>query len=351
MSQSIVNPWNIKESDFPTEGTTTAKLEFLLNYAVLAPSGHNTQPWRFQVRNDAIELYGDSTRSLPIVDPDNRALIISCGAALFYLRLAIRHFGYEDVVEYFKIFPDSMEFYPLARITLGDRIKTTAEQHFLFRAIQTRQTYRRPFLDQDIPSSLISELQDAASSQHSQLEIVSASLRQTVVGLIVEGDRQQMANPQFRRELAKWVRSGHNSSHDGMPAYAQGVDEHLDLFTPLVALAIRWFDLGEFQSHKDRHLAQTAPVLAMLATDDNRPGDWLAAGQALARVLLQARGSNIWASFLNQPIEVPELRMQLQKVLQTKACPQILLRLGYGTDIKPTPRRAVNEVLQSTIRA
>ena len=91
--------WNVSENEFPSEGTTRDKLKFVLNYAILAPSGHNTQPWLFKIVDDKIELYADRTRSLPVVDPDDRELTISCGAALYHIQLAIRHFGYEDVVE------------------------------------------------------------------------------------------------------------------------------------------------------------------------------------------------------------------------------------------------------------
>ncbi len=83
MSQLTLDPWQIEESDFPANGTTTEKLKFLLNYAILAPSGHNTQPWFFTIEDNAIELYADRTSTLPVVDPNNRELIISCGAAYF----------------------------------------------------------------------------------------------------------------------------------------------------------------------------------------------------------------------------------------------------------------------------
>src|SRR5215212_1263380 len=95
--------WNISEEGFPAQGGSEEKLRFVLNYAVLAPSGHNTQPWLFGLSGDEEELYADRTRGLPVVDPEDRALIIGCGAALFYLRTALRHFGYAGEVE---IFPD-----------------------------------------------------------------------------------------------------------------------------------------------------------------------------------------------------------------------------------------------------
>ncbi|WP_243663734.1 nitroreductase family protein [Rhodothermus marinus] len=89
------DPWQVAEHDFPRYATPEAQLRFLLNYAVLAPSVHNTQPWRFRVVGSEVELYADRTRALAVADPEDRQLIMSCGAALFHLQVAMRHFGYQ----------------------------------------------------------------------------------------------------------------------------------------------------------------------------------------------------------------------------------------------------------------
>ena len=227
-----LDPWEVKEDDFPVHGSTTEKLKFLLNYGILAPSGHNTQPWLFKIVDDAVELYGDRTRALPVVDPDNRELIISCGAALFHLKLAIRYFGFQDIV---KILPEANNPDLLARIGIGRKRLVSEEEHSLFHAILKRRTNRLPFTERPFAKSLLSELQLAASSPHTQLQIIPQESREAVIDLIAEGDRRQMANPLFRQELAKWIRSGKSSRHDGIPAYAQGMDERLDSIAPLIS--------------------------------------------------------------------------------------------------------------------
>lgn len=341
-----LDPWQVEADDFPADGTISEKLKFLLNYAILAPSGHNTQPWLFKIVDDGIELYGDKTRSLSVVDPDDRELIISCGAALFNLRLAIRNFGYEDLVE---IFPDGQKSNLLARISFGTKRKVTTEEQSLFRAISQRTTNRLPFIDRQLPASLISELQFAVDSEHYCRRVATLVIpedkRDAVISLIDRGDRLQMANPLFRQELAKWIRSGNSPHHDGIPVYAQGMDEKLDIIAPLISLAIRSFDLGKSQAAKDCQLATQAPVLILLYSQADNPQDWLATGEALAYLLLQARVNDVWASFFNQPIEIPELRSQLQALLTENGYPQILLRLGYSKETKPTPRRPVDEVV------
>src|SRR5690242_4974829 len=71
--------------------------------AVWAPSVHNTQPWRFSAHGEQISLLADGSRRLMVADPRGREMMISCGAALFTARLALRALGY---IPEFLLFPD-----------------------------------------------------------------------------------------------------------------------------------------------------------------------------------------------------------------------------------------------------
>jgi hypothetical protein len=112
--------------------------------------------------------------------------------------------------------------------------------------------------------------------------------------------------------------------------------------TPLV---VRTFDMGKGQAAKDRQLAAGSPVLTVLVTNHDTVPDWIATGQSLARVLLLARSHDVWASFLNQPMELAELRMRLRDLIDQEGFPQIALRMGYAPGVDPTPRRSAGEVL------
>ncbi len=109
--------------------------------------------------------------------------------------------------------------------------------------------------------------------------------------------------------------------------------------------SIPTFDTGKGQAAKDRQLAERSPILAILGTEGDAPPDWLAAGQALARVLLREQAEGVWASFLKEPIEVPELRPRLRGAIGVDGYPQLLIRMGYGREVRPTPRRPAEEVL------
>ena len=339
MKTITADPWSISARDFPANGTTPEKWKFFLRYAVLAPSSHNSQPWLFQVRHNTLELYADRRRACPVVDPHDRELIMSCGCALFHLRCAMRHFGYLGSVE---IFPDQ-DPHLVARVSLDSQDVTDVEESLLFYAIPKRRTNRQPFYDEPVPSSLLISLQTAAEAEGVWLRFLhDQETRYAVADLVAEGDRIQWSNKAFRLELSKWLHSNHSPSRDGVPGYAAGIDDLLSCTGPLV---VRTFDMGEGQAARDHDVATGSPVLAVLGTDGDQPRDWVAGGQALARVLLRAQVEDVWASFLNQPLEVPELRTKLKAVAGHAGFPQAILRLGFGENVKPTPRRVLEEVL------
>ena len=334
-------PWSIAEADYPAGGTAGEKLRFLLGYAVLAPSGHNTQPWRFRVAGDTLLVHADRARHLPVVDPLDRELVMSCGAALFFLRVAIRRFGHFDEVE---LFPDCDDPDLLAAVRLGAPAEPSAEVTRLFQAIPARRTHRLLFDDHDVSPIAVDELMQAADDEAAWLLPVPRRMKGSVAALVREGDERQFADPGFRHELAAWVRRNGTHRHDGMTGAAFGIP---DVVSPLGPVVIGALNLGAVWGGRSHQAAENAPLLAVLGTDRDGPREWLAAGQALARVLLKARALGLAASFLNQPVEVPALRERLRALLGTGEWPQAVLRMGYPQGQTPhTPRRGVEEVLE-----
>jgi hypothetical protein len=205
-----------------------------------------------------------------------------------------------------------------------------------------------PFERREVPEIVLTELKAAASREGAWLHIIQSEKdRHAIADLVAEGDRVQMTDPSFRRELAAWIHASRDVSHDGMPGFAIGLK---GLKSSLAPIVVRTFDFGKGQAAKDQQLATGSPALALLGTDENQTEDWIKAGQALERIMLVARSENVWISFLNQPIEVPALRTKMLELLGVNGFPQLLLRLGYGPDVKPTPRRTAGEVLMRPLR-
>jgi hypothetical protein len=335
-----LEPWNISADAFPADDFASDQLEFLIGYAILAPSSHNSQPWLFRINAMDLELFADRRRALPVVDPQQRELTISCGAALFNLRVAAEYFGHAYHLE---ILPDPHEPDLLVRFHLGLASETRSEDILMFNALTQRRTNRQPFVPDPLPDELIQSLIEAARQEGAWLHIIDgADNRQLVASLVADADRIQWADRRFREELARWVRTRPDNVRDGLLVQDMGVNDWLAFLGPAL---IRTFDRGGGQAAKDQDIALHSPVLAILGTNTDDVPAWLAAGQALQSVLLRARAEGVWASFLNQPIEVESLRPQLAPALGVEGYPQILLRLGYGAAVQPTPRRTVHEVI------
>ena len=340
MEHGPSDPWKISERDFPARESIEAQLRFLLNYAILAPSKHNTQPWLFHVERNIIELYADQTRVLSTVDASGRELIMSCGAALANLLVALRYFGFSWMLE----MPTSAgENRLLARLTVEQGEQASEEERKLFFAILQRHTNRRAFSRRAVPVALLRELERVAGEAGTYLHVMwDEQQRATLAQLILNADQSLWADPGFRHELAQWVHPNESNSPDGIPAYALGrADTTAYLGMPPLHTLIETSE-GE---HEAQRRAVKPPVLAVLSTVNDDWFDWLEAGLALENILLHARLAGIWASFFSQPTEVAAQRQALRDLLGKADFPQIVLRLGYASRVPPTPRREVDDIL------
>jgi len=326
---------------FPHHGPPAQRLRYLLHYAVMAPSAHNTQPWLFDVHDDTVDLLADRSWALPVVDPNDRELVISCGAALLNLRVALRRFGYSD--QHVEILPDPDDRDVLARVRLVPVGPPGDDDVRLFDAIPRRRTTRKPFSDRLVDDAVIGTLVEEAQREAAWLAILGTEQRRAATRLVAEGDRVQMRDRRFRRELAACVHPNMSRQLRGMRGYSFGLGDVASVGTPHV---LRSFDMGKGRAAHDLELASCSPLLAVLGTDDDSPAEWLRAGQAMERVLLRACAEGITASFLNQPIEVSQLRSRLADAIgRTGSSPQILLRMGYGPTVPRAPRTVLPAVL------
>lgn len=340
MSDRLLDPWTEAIDAFPLGGSARQKALAALRFAVLAPSSHNTQPWLFRVSDQAIELWLDRSRGLPVADPEDRELTLSCGAALYHLRLALTTFGVGHAVQ---LLPDADDPDLAARIALSGDIQPSELERELFRQIPLRRTNRFPFDPAPLPGTLVRELVHAAEAEGAWAAMVEDEEdKGWLADLIAAADRRQLADKRFRRELAAWTRPNASHRGDGIPGYGLGLGTVASMGAPLV---IRTFDMGHGRAAHDRDLALGSPALAVLGTRDDSPVELLRGGAALARMLLLARVSGVFASYLNQPVEVEELRPEVERLVQAAGRAQLILRLGRGHPVAPTPRRRLEEVL------
>lgn len=303
--------------------------EALVEAAIAAPSSHNTQPWRFTPAGDAVELIADRSRALPVNDPHDRELTISCGCALHNLVRAAAALGLAPRVD---ALPDGPDADLLARVRLDPSPAAEATQRVP--ALPARHTWRGDVLRDPPDAPLRTRMRDAAFAVGVRLHELDRDQAHRAAELVDAGDRAQWTDPRWRRELALWMHG--REAGDGLTVLG-GV-------APLTRTLVRATDLGRAVGPRDAATAHRAPWLGVVASANDAPADWLATGLALQAILLEAAAAGFQAGYLNQPIQVEALRLELAR-LCGGAFPQVMFRLGRP-DGHPhaTPRRPVAAV-------
>ena len=310
----------------------------LLRAATLAPSMHNTQPWRFRVSREAhtIELYADPSRMLRFSDPHGRAVHISCGAALFNLRVAAAAAGREPVA---RLLPDAARPQLLAVLRLAGPHPPSETDTDLHAAIAARHTNRRPFSNRPVPPGVLAELAAAASAEGATLHLPDHKEMARLLYVISDAEADLVADPGYRAELARWV--GGDRDRDGIPSSALGPRD------PVGHTPVRDFTPDRHQS-LGYDWFEEHPRLAVLSTAAGTRKDWLHAGQALQRVLLTATVRGIAVAPLTQPLETADAWL-VRDPREGAEQPQLILRLGYGLPVPQTPRRPVTDVVDGPL--
>lgn len=316
------------------------RLRALLAWAVLAPSPHNTQPWAWTVADGVIELRADTSRLLAVCDPDGRELAIGCGAALEHLLLRL---GADQVAVAVEELPDPGDGNLLARVRTGAG-EPYGDRPDLVAAMAVRRTNRTAYRGEPMAPALRATLTRAVERFGVKSEwLVDAPIREALVRMVMEADREQMASAEFRRELSRWIRPKHSSSPDGIQADLLGLRGIGAYAAPL---AVRTFDMGNMQAARDAELTGGSPDLAVVWTPGDDARSWLATGRALARFTLEAQAAGRASAHMNQPCEIPAVREQLAAELGIAGHPQLVLRLGLAQTVHPARRIPVSRVLR-----
>ncbi|GAB2475799.1 Acg family FMN-binding oxidoreductase [Jatrophihabitans fulvus] len=324
--------------------------------ALLAPSVHNTQPWRIELHDDRLDLYADTDRSLPVLDPRHRQLTISCGCALFNARAAIAADGYRPIVVRF---PDARRPDLLARVVVGE---PTGWQPVapLDDVADRRHTNRRVFLDPVVPPELLDAVTRAARDEDTHLVVVDPARHDTVARLGALADEVENSDDRYRAELDRWVsddpRRPDGLQAAGLPHGLASTGSTASTASTASAasapaddsyghLHVRAFDghgVGWLPSDPEIPGEQT---LLLFCTDTDGPRAWLRAGEALERAWLELARHEYSASPLSQLVEVRDTCVALRDLLGLESHPQVLLRAGRAPAVPATPRRAYEDVV------
>lgn len=309
----------------------------LIRYATLAANGHNSQPWRFYVEESAIEILPDLARATPVVDPDDHHLFVSLGCAAENLRIAATATGRPG---------------QLATDAGSGRIRYSFSQGTvrsdpLLAAIPVRQSTRADYDGRSPPAADVEALRRFAEIPGVRLVLLNDRPQiDRVRDLIVAGNDAQMTDTAFTTELKQWLRFNPRSamaSGDGLFSAASG-NPVLPEF--LGGLAFDTFITADAENDKlARQIDSSAGIAVFLAEREDK-AHWIEVGRACQRFALAATASGLKHAFVNQPVEVAQLRPELAALIGERGLrPDIVMRFGYGPTLPFSPRRPVNSVL------
>jgi len=316
---------------------------FVVEAAVHAPSVHNSQPWWFSTADHEISLHADIDRRLDAADPRGREMMVSCGAALFTTRVALRYLG---LVPKVSLLPDADLPNLVARIGYGrDQVAPAEYERGLFAEITRRHTHRGGFDPDPLPASLIAVMRDEATRENAALAIMTDEAKRGALAAVTETAEYALRIDAVRmREQARWAPPPGSSRKDGVPATAYPARPE----RTQPSFPARDFAHGRgwgMPPSGTGAVPRSAGLVTVLTTPSDAPADWVSAGQALQRVLLVASSCGLTAALHSQPLEVDELRDFISAVLCEGAFPQMVIRLGCTGQTSASVRRAVEEVL------
>ena len=325
--------WGVDADDYPADAPIDERARFCLRYAILAPSSHNAQPWRFRIDGNAVHVAAEESRWLRAADPDTRELFVSLGCAVENLVVAAEGFGFDVAVTYHEGDAERA-----ATVTLedgggdgGDGDRETRSP--LFDALTTRRTSHDPFDGVPLDSTTRDRAVAAVEGVPVTLHLVDGEAKRAVGELQAEADRRQMADAAYRKELGHWIGLGALGHSWLVARVGQAVVSHLDI--------------GDREAAKNSALVESAPVVAVLTTDADGEQAWIETGRAFERVALRASAGGVAVHPMSQILERPDCRTRLAAELDLDgATPQHLFRLGYADETaEHTPRWPVEVVL------
>jgi hypothetical protein len=315
---------------------------YVVAAAVWAPSVHNTQPWWFTAGGQELSLHADAGRQLRVADPRGREMMLSCGAALFTARLALRSLGY---VPQTSVLPDPGEPLLVARVSWQRRAAAGEYEQRLYGQVRQRRTHRGGFDSVPIPPDLVAMLQEGAERDGAVLRIIRSAGNRAVLAAAVETAEHALElDGMYARELAGWATPPGSSQRDGVPptAYSARSEFTLPYFPGRdFAKGHRWGAAGSSPLAAPR----SAGLMCILTTAGDGLMDWVNAGQALQRALLTGATCGVAAALHSQPLERARLRDFLRTQLCDGAYPQLVLRLGTATQTAASVRRPPASVL------
>lgn len=318
-------------------------IKFLLQYAILAPSTHNTQPWLFKISNSSCEIRLNPDLRLPEADQKGRDAYISIGCCIENLVLAAKYFGMFEKVEYH--LQDNL----VAEVFFHDSTGIQDQYEYLLSAILKRMNARGVFEPRTVDQALVDRICRIVSQEYNFKPFIETIFSKSkddinsLASLTAQGLKLAYKKPSFRKEMSRWIHHNLSKKRDGMPGYALKMPFLLSFIIPT---AIRFFNLGKLLAKLNYKSFSSAPLVCGLFCANDLEKSWLLVGKVAERIMLEFQSRGLQTSIFVASIEMGDLYKNVQKVFRTNLRPQLLFCIGYMKTTQPkTPKHSVEEKL------
>ncbi len=324
------------------------KIKTLLEYATLAPSTHNTQPWIFSVAENSCKIYVNPSLYLREADRKGRYIAISLGCLIENLVIAAKHYGYYQDIEYNIALKNIKQYkkgdkFLIAEVFLENN-GAKEENNELFDAIPKRFNARGPFEEKALPKPLKDQL-CGIKKEIPEVDMTMVADKEKILEiarLTAKGMMAAHKNVNFRRELSGWVRNAFSRKRDGMSWKSMRIPAP---FAGFISYMIRFFNMGPVLGKLNFKSVASAQAVCVFGSGENM-FSWLQVGRAAEKVMLSTYAKGFNTSVYVAAIDIDSLRKNLKSIIDSESEPQFLLCLGYMDQKHPkTARKDIKEVI------
>lgn len=330
--------WEVDLQEFFKCTTDEERIHFLLRFALLAPSTHNSQPWQFKANKNEITLSLAKRVDLPVGDPELRQRYIALGCALENLLIASDYYGYTATV---KTQGNNNSNITIS-IESGIHTPKKDEGH-LIHEIKKRATNRSHYRMEPLTEELRQDIEKCIfPGVH--ITFIEAQGRKELGDMISEATKDAMENVNFRKELAGFLRNNVTRAYIGMPGTGLGIPTLPSLIAPFL---MRYLNLGKANKGDTlRTLREATPTFIVLSTEAQSPESWINAGRTYEHISLMATAKNFTTHPMVAPIEIGTHHERLRKFLGITHRPVFLFRIGIPEKkVVHSPRLPLNKVI------
>jgi len=332
----MFNPWDIKRKDFPDNGNLIDKIKFVLGYAILAPSTHNSQPWLFKLSEDSCHIYYNNNLRLPEADPIGRDLYISMGCMIENLVIAASYFGIFKDINY------RLEGNYIAEVIFHDEGQRNRDIEYLLDTILTRVNSRGLFDKEILPKEIRATLLALNNNPELHINFITDKDKIKIAASLTDlGQRIAHGKSSFRKEMSGWMHNSLTAKKVGMPGYSLKMPFLLSFVIPTL---IKFFDMSPLLAKLNYRSMISSQMICVINSRDNSELIWVETGRLAERSMLYLQSGGISTSIFVASIEMSDLYKELQKVMNTDLYPQFLFCVGYMKNVqRHSPRVNIEE--------